>query len=78
MDPFSVLSIAAAVVQFTEFGYKLLKSTHEIYKSSSSSSSGQTQDQSINLLTVLGDLRNLIRDVNNQRQGISDDNRGIS
>lgn len=33
MDPFSSLSIAAAIVQFLEFGTKLVSGTYEIYRS---------------------------------------------
>ncbi|KAK3305673.1 uncharacterized protein B0T15DRAFT_556009 [Chaetomium strumarium] len=34
-DPLSALSVAAAVVQFADFGFRLLKSTRELYKSPS-------------------------------------------
>ncbi|KAH6856112.1 hypothetical protein B0I37DRAFT_351213 [Chaetomium sp. MPI-CAGE-AT-0009] len=63
MDPLSALSVAAAVAQFAEFGYKLLKNTHEIYQSSS----GQNA-KTIDITTVSKDLRTLAEDMD-QRIG---------
>ncbi|GAB1316035.1 hypothetical protein MFIFM68171_06245 [Madurella fahalii] len=58
MDPLSALSISAAVVQFSDFGYRLLKSAHEIYESSS----GQpTRDVEISVIS--NDLRRIAGDV---------------
>lgn len=54
MDPLSALAIAAAVVQFADFGFRLLKSAHELYKSPS----GQRSDY-IELSIVSQDLSRL-------------------
>lgn len=51
MDPMTVLSIAAAVVQFVDFGTSLLSSAREVYKSAS----GQPQDV-VQLTTIVDDL----------------------
>lgn len=64
MDPLGALSIAAAVAQFAEFGFKLVRNTHEIYKSSS----GQPA-KTINLNTVSNDLRSLAEDVDQRIEG---------
>ncbi|KAF2441831.1 hypothetical protein P171DRAFT_465451 [Karstenula rhodostoma CBS 690.94] len=40
LDPFSALGIAANVVQFIEFGSKLVSESHEIYKSATGTSTG--------------------------------------
>ena len=39
MDPLSALAVAAAVVQFADFGFRLIRSAHRLYKSSSGQSS---------------------------------------
>ncbi|RYP06373.1 hypothetical protein DL765_009520 [Monosporascus sp. GIB2] len=40
MEPVSALGIAAAVVQFADFGYRVVKGTYDAYKSSSSRAVG--------------------------------------
>ena len=54
MEPLSAVSIAAAVVQFVDFGTRLLSTSVEIYKSPS----GQTAEE-VEVTTVLGDLTSL-------------------
>ena len=49
MDPLSALSVAAAVVQFIDFGGTIITSTYAIYKSSSKRSDGT---DSIALITA--------------------------
>ncbi|KAI0136317.1 hypothetical protein BJ170DRAFT_677196 [Xylariales sp. AK1849] len=51
MDPLGALSVAAAVVQFAEFGYNFVKGTRDIYKSST----GRAREH-IELSVVSGDL----------------------
>jgi hypothetical protein len=58
MDPLSVLSVAAAVVQFADFGFRLVKSVHDLYKSSS----GQKAEH-IELSVVSQDLSRLAASV---------------
>lgn len=67
MEPLSALSVAAAVAQFAEFGYKLLKNTHEIYQSSS----GQNAT-TINITTVSNDLRTLAEDMEQKIGDVQD------
>lgn len=43
MDPFSALGLASNVVQFIDFGSKLISESHEIYKSASGSSTGNME-----------------------------------
>ena len=57
MDPLSGLSVAAAVVQFVDFGTRLLKGTHQVYNSSS----GQSTEV-IELSTISTDLTQLLQD----------------
>ena len=58
MEPLSALSVAAAAIQFADFGSRLLKNALQIY----SSPSNQTA-QSIQLSTVSHDLTTLIDDL---------------
>jgi len=58
MDPLTALSISAAVVQFCDFGYRLLKNAHEISKSAS----GEVTEY-IELSAVSCDLTALVDDV---------------
>lgn len=48
MDPFSALSLACAIVQFVDFGSKLIKGTTEIYGSTAGATS---QDESLKFVT---------------------------
>ncbi|KAE8412911.1 hypothetical protein BDV36DRAFT_300444 [Aspergillus pseudocaelatus] len=62
MDPFSALSIATAVLQFVDFGTKLLSGAHEIYYSTT----GTTEENSLHRLaakcgTLSKELLQLIR-----------------
>ena len=54
MDPLSALAVAAAVVQFADFGFRLIRSAHELYKSPS----GQ-RSKYVELSTVSQDLSRL-------------------
>ncbi|KAH6637278.1 hypothetical protein F5144DRAFT_570116 [Chaetomium tenue] len=67
MDPLSALSIAAAVVQFVDFGYRLVKSAHQLY-----TSPGGQKLEDIELSIVSRDLSNLADAV----QAKLDDNAG--
>jgi hypothetical protein len=58
MDPLSALSVAAAVVQFVDFGTRVLSDARHIYESSS----GQTS-MNLELSTVANDLSRLIDDM---------------
>ncbi|RYP48317.1 hypothetical protein DL768_005773 [Monosporascus sp. mg162] len=55
MEPLSALSIAAAVVQFADFGYHVVKGTYDAYESSSS-----RVINDIELATVSHDLSQLL------------------
>jgi len=48
MDPLAALGLASAVVQFVDFGFKLVKGTAEIYDSATGATS---QDVSLKLIT---------------------------
>jgi hypothetical protein len=63
MEPLSALSIAAAVVQFADFGFRLIKSAHELYKSPS----GQRLEY-IELSTVSQDLSHLANAVKTKQR----------
>ncbi len=54
MDPLSALAVAAAVVQFADFGFRLIRSAHELYKSPSGQSS-----EYVELFTISQDLTRL-------------------
>jgi hypothetical protein len=58
MDPFSALSLAASVVQFLEFGVKLISESSEIYKSTRGLSieHAELEDACLNLGTLSSDL----------------------
>jgi hypothetical protein len=43
LDPFSALGVAANVVQFIDFGSKLISESHEIYKSATGTSTGMVE-----------------------------------
>ncbi|KAI1423282.1 hypothetical protein F5Y12DRAFT_798597 [Xylaria sp. FL1777] len=58
MDPLSALGVAAAAVQFLDFGCRVLADTRKIYKSSTGSST-----QSVELWTVSRDLVTLTTEV---------------
>jgi hypothetical protein len=45
MEPLSALSIAAAVVQFVDFGSSLVSKSHEIYKSAQGASISQVESE---------------------------------
>lgn len=58
MDPLSALSISAVVVQFADFGYRLLKGAHEIYTSPTGQSANEIQ-----LSAVFDDLSRISSEV---------------
>ena len=58
MDPLSALSVAAAVLQFVDFGTRLLSTSYEIYKSPF----GETAKE-VELSTVTNDLAGLVAHV---------------
>jgi hypothetical protein len=47
MEPFTALGLAGNVIQFVDFGMRLLSETHEIYQSSSGSPTGIIEIESI-------------------------------
>ncbi len=47
MDPFSALSLAGNVIQFVDFGLRLLSEAHEIYQSPSGTTTGIIEIESI-------------------------------
>jgi hypothetical protein len=55
MDPISALSVAAAVIQFVDFGKHLLSASYEIYRSPS----GETANE-VELSTIAKDLTTLV------------------
>lgn len=57
MDPLSGLAVGAAVIQFVDFGTRLLKGTHGVYNSTS----GQSAEL-IELSTISTDLTQLLQD----------------
>ena len=59
MDPFTALALACAVVQFVDFGFKLLKSTTDIHHSTTGATS---QDETIESVTQK--LKDLTLDLN--------------
>ncbi|TRX88264.1 hypothetical protein FHL15_010831 [Xylaria flabelliformis] len=58
MNPLDAISLAAAVVQFTDFGVRLLSETMQVYKSVS----GMTS-QTVELKTIKDDLRQLSQSI---------------
>jgi hypothetical protein len=64
MEPLSALSIAAAVVQFADFGFRLAKNAHELYKASSGQKAAHLE-----LLVVSQDLSRLADDVQDRMSG---------
>jgi hypothetical protein len=66
MDPLGALSVAAAVVQFVDFGTRVLSDARHIYKSSS----GQTP-VNLELSMVTDDLSRLIDDVESKAEKAS-------
>ena len=63
MDPFSALGLASNVVQFIDFGSKLISESHTIYKSASGSSTG-----SIELELIYSDLNELTKGLQSATQ----------
>ena len=59
MDPFTALALACAVVQFVDFGFKLLKSTTDIHHSTTGATA---QDDTIESVTQK--LKDLTLDLN--------------
>lgn len=66
MDPLSALSVAAAVVQFVDYGTRILTDAREIYKSSW----GQTP-KNLELSTVAIDLSQLSDEVDSRSSRLS-------
>ncbi|KAI0172494.1 hypothetical protein GGR52DRAFT_409525 [Hypoxylon sp. FL1284] len=66
MDPLSILSVAAAAVQFLDFGSRVLVDTRETYRSSL----GRKQNN-IELSTVANDIRRLMSDVESKLSGFT-------
>lgn len=58
MDPFSALTIASSVVQFVDFGVKLIATTRELYKSPTGTSIRHTEleEKSKRLASIAGAL----------------------
>lgn len=66
MDPVTAVSLAACVVQFADFGIRLLSDTYEVYKSAS----GQTS-HTIALSKVASDLLLLSGGIEEQSRNLS-------
>lgn len=60
MDPFTALGLAAAIIQFVEFGAKLVSTSREIYVSAD----GRTKEHQT-LDEICSDLRFLVDDIDN-------------
>jgi hypothetical protein len=58
MEPLSALAVAAAVIQFADFGYRLLRGAHDRYTSPSG-----LESQAVEVSTVSKDLSQLAEDV---------------
>lgn len=67
MDPVSALGVAAAVVQFVDFGVRLISSTGQLYRSAS----GHTEEE-VYLTTIASDLSQLARCVRSEATSLSD------
>lgn len=77
MDPFSALGLASNVVQFIDFGSKLISESHDIYKSASGSSTGNIELELI--YTDLNELTNGLQNpVLSSRQSLSADEAALS
>jgi len=63
MDPLSALSIAAVVVQFVEFGGKLLKKAWESYHDDSIDLQGNIEAEEREVRRTIGELVRLINDL---------------
>jgi hypothetical protein len=57
LDPFTALNIAAAVVQFVDFGSKILSDSYAIYKSSSTSEHEDIKSITTDLATLTDRIR---------------------
>ncbi|KAJ4154134.1 hypothetical protein LMH87_010597 [Akanthomyces muscarius] len=66
MDPVSALGVAAAVVQFVDFGVRLISSTGQLYRSAS----GHTEEE-VYLITIASDLSQLARCVRTEAMSLS-------
>ena len=55
MDPLTALSVAGTIIQFIDFGSKILNTTHQVYKSATGASLVNEE-----LEVVAGDLTKLI------------------
>ncbi|OAA77073.1 hypothetical protein LEL_06757 [Akanthomyces lecanii RCEF 1005] len=66
MDPVSALGVAAAVVQFVDFGVRLISSTGQLYRSAS----GHTEEE-VYLTTIASDLSQLARCVRTEAMSLS-------
>ncbi|KAJ2985030.1 hypothetical protein NUW58_g5750 [Xylaria curta] len=67
MDPLNAISLAAAVVQFTDFSVRFLSEAARVYKSASG-----TTSQAMELKTVDQDLRQLSRSIQEKSAQLAD------
>ncbi|KAI0856249.1 hypothetical protein F4860DRAFT_493801 [Xylaria cubensis] len=67
MNPLDAISLAAAVVQFTDFGVRLLSETVQVYKSVSGMAS-----QTVELKTIEDDLRQLSHSIQEKSAQLAD------
>jgi hypothetical protein len=77
MDPLSALSLAGTVVQFVDFGTKLLLNSKEIYSSTHGSAFNRTEEVGL-AIADLEQLQSNLATINNLRLGTSDDLLGQS
>jgi hypothetical protein len=57
LDPFTALNLAAAVVQFVDFGSKILSDSSAIYKSGSTSEREDIKSITMNLAALADRIR---------------------
>lgn len=73
MDPITAIGVAAAVVQFTDFGTRLLTDAMEVYNSVS----GQASED-VELATISNDLQLLCRSIQDKSSRLTDPRKGPS
>lgn len=77
MDPLSALSLAGTVIQFVDFGTKLLLNSKELFYSTHGSAFNRTEEVGL-AIADLEQLQSNLATINNLRLGTSDDDLGQS
>ncbi|KAI1170791.1 hypothetical protein F4777DRAFT_92098 [Nemania sp. FL0916] len=72
MDPLTAVSLAAAIVQFTDYGVRLLNDSVRVYRSVS----GMTT-QVVELKTISDELQQLSRSIQEKSKQLADPRRPI-